>query len=161
MADRAPWSEDRARSILSEFQDMRGALLPMLHGLQEEFGCIDDPAIPLLADALNLSQAEVHGVVSFYEDFRTTRPGHHVLKVCRAEACQSMGAEALLAHAKAHLSVDRGETSADGVFTLETVFCLGNCALSPAVLIDEDLYGRVSPDRLDSLLADYREGAVA
>jgi formate dehydrogenase subunit gamma len=133
----------------------------MLHALQEEFGCVDGPAIPLLAEILNLSQAEVHGVVAFYEDFRTTRPGHHVIKVCRAEACQAMGAEEMLAHAKAHLSVDRGETTADGEFTLETVFCLGNCALSPAVMIDETLHGRVDADRFEDLVKACREGVAA
>lgn len=151
MAGFAPWSEDRARAIIAEHRQLRGALLPILHALQEEFGCIEDEAIPLLAEELTLSRAEVHGVVSFYHDFRRTRPGRHVVKVCRAEACQSMGAEGLLAHATRRLSVEPGGTSADGVFTLEAVYCLGNCALSPAVLIDGRLHGRVTPERFDSL----------
>lgn len=157
MAGRAAWSQDRAHSIISSYQDMRGALLPMLHGLQEEFGAIDAPAIALLADALNLSQAEVHGVVSFYHDFRRTRPGRHVIKVCRAEACQAMGANALLKHAKQHLSVDEGGTTGDDAFTLKTVFCLGNCALAPAVMVDEALYGRVDPGHFDALVVDHKE----
>jgi len=136
---------------------LRGALLPMLHGLQEEFGCIDPRAIPLLAEVLNLSHAEVHGVVSFYHDFRRTRPGRHVVKVCRAEACQAMGAETLMNHARTHLRVEEGGTTTDGAFTLEAVYCLGNCALSPAIMVDETLYGRVDPGRFYEVLATHAE----
>jgi len=157
MANPAPWSEDRARAIIAAHQGLRGALLPMLHGLQEEFGCIDEPAIPLLADALNLSRAEVHGVVSFYHDFRRTRPGRHVVKVCQAEACQAVGATDLMAQARAHLRADEGDTSPDGLFTLEAVYCLGNCALGPAVLVDETLYGRVDPGGFYEILSDHAE----
>lgn len=159
MAARAAWSQDRAQSIIAEHRNLRGALLPMLHGLQAEFGAIDAPAIPLLADALNLSQAEVHGVVSFYHDFRRTRPGHHVIKVCRAEACQAMGADALLEHIKQHLSIDEGGTTNDDAFSLEAVFCLGNCALSPAVMVDDDLYGRVDPGRFNAIVSERKESA--
>ncbi|EKV32637.1 NAD-dependent formate dehydrogenase gamma subunit [Caenispirillum salinarum AK4] len=151
MAGTAPWSEDRARTIIADHRSLRGALLPILHALQEHFGCIDDAAVPLVAAELNLSRAEVHGVVSFYHDFRRTRPGRHVVKVCRAEACQSMGAERLLDHARRRLSAAPGETTADGAFTLEAVYCLGNCALSPAVMIDDRLHGRVTPARFDAL----------
>lgn len=157
MAGYAPWSEDRARAIIARHRHLRGALLPILHALQDCFGCIDEPAVPLLAEELNLSRAEVHGVVSFYHDFRRTRPGRHVVKVCRAEACQSMGAESLLAHATRRLSVEAGGTSPDGAFTLEAVYCLGNCALSPAILIDETLHGRVTPERFDALTARAEE----
>ncbi len=156
MPERLPWSEEQAKAIISRYQSLRGALLPMLHGLQETFGCIDEEAVPLLADALNLSQAEVHGVISFYHDFRRTRPGAHVIKICGAEACQAMGAEELMSHARAHLMVGEGGTTADGAFTLKTVYCLGNCALSPSVLVDDTLYGRVDPSRFDSLLASHR-----
>ncbi len=151
-----PWSAERALSIVAEHAHQRGALLPILHALQETFGCIDEEAIPLLAGALNLSRADVHGVVSFYHDFRRTRPGHHTIKVCRAEACQAMGADALLDHVRRRLTVDLHGTTADGVFTVEPVFCLGNCALSPAVMIDGTLHGRVGPERFDALTADLR-----
>ncbi len=151
-----PWSAERAMSIVAEHARQRGALLPILHALQETFGCIDDAAIPLLAGALNLSRADVHGVVSFYHDFRRTRPGRHVVKMCRAEACQAMGADALLDHARRSLTVDAHGTTTDGAFSLEPVFCLGNCALSPAVMIDGVLHGRVGPERFDALTADLR-----
>ena len=155
MSGRAMWSEERASSLISNHQDQRGALLPMLHALQEEFGCIEDAAIRLLAKTLNLSRAEVHGVVSFYHDFRRTRAGRHVIKICRAEACQAMGAEALIEHAQRHLSTDLGTTTTDDVFTLEAVYCLGNCALSPAIMIDAQLHGRVDASRFDALVGVY------
>lgn len=151
-----PWSAERAMTIVEDNRHLRGALLPILHALQEEFGYIDEEAIPLLATALNLSRADVHGVVSFYHEFRREKPGRHTIKVCRAEACQSMGANALVDHIKKRLQVDFHGTTADGAFTLEPVFCLGNCALSPAVMIDENLHGRVSPDRFDELAAETR-----
>jgi len=151
------WSEERASSIISNYRHQRGALLPMLHGLQLEFGCIEDEAILLLADALNLSRAEVHGVVSFYHDFRRTRPGRHVIKVCRAEACQAMGANVLLDHMKSHLSVDVGETTDDGTFTLEAVYCLGNCALPPALMVDDQLLGRVDISKFEALVQTCRD----
>lgn len=155
-----PWAEEHACAILAEHQHLRGALLPMLHALQEEFGYIDDAALPLLAKTLNLSRAEIHGVVSFYHEFRRQRPGQHVLKVCRAEACQSMGAEALIAHIQDHLRIDFGQTSADGRFSLEAVYCLGNCALSPSLLLDDTLHGRVSPARFDALTAPLVQEAA-
>ena len=148
-----PWSAERAMTIVADNRHLRGALLPILHALQEEFGYIDEQAIPLLASELNLSRADVHGVVTFYHEFRRERPGRHVIKVCRAEACQSMGANALVDHIKKRLQVDFHHTTADGAFTLEQVFCLGNCALSPAVMIDGNLYGRVSTARFDALAA--------
>lgn len=156
MAGTRPWSEDHARQILEAHRGMPGALLPMLHALQEAFGCIDAAAVPLLADTLNLSRAEVHGVVGFYHDFRRTRPGRHVIKVCAAEACQAVGAEGLLAHIRQRLSVDPEggrDTNPAGTFTLQVVYCLGNCALGPAVLIDDTPHGRVTPARFDALAA--------
>lgn len=161
MGRHAPWDETRAHAIIAEHQHLRGALLPMLHALQAEFGFIHQQATPLLATALNLSQAEIHGVITFYHEFRHHSPGHYVLKVCRAEACQAMGAEALIAHIKDHLSIDFGQTSADGMFSLEAVYCLGNCALSPAMLVDETLYGRVSPARFDAITAPLAAAALA
>jgi formate dehydrogenase subunit gamma len=129
-----------------------GALLPLLHAIQDELGYVPPDAVPIVARALNLSRAEVHGVVTFYHLFRTTPPGKHVLYVCRAEACQSMGARALEKHVREKLKVDFHETTADGRFSLEPVYCLGNCACSPAVMIDETVYGRVTPKRFDELL---------
>jgi formate dehydrogenase subunit gamma len=133
--------------------DLPGALLPILHLIQDELGYVPDAAVPIVAKALNLSRAEVHGVVTFYHFFRTTPPGEHTLFVCRAEACQAMGARALESHARETLKVDFHETTADGRYSLEPIYCLGNCACSPAVMIDETVYGRVTPERLDELLA--------
>jgi formate dehydrogenase subunit gamma len=130
-----------------------GGLLPILHAVQEVLGFVPPDAVPLIAHELNLSRAEVHGVVSFYHYFRTERGGRHVVHVCRAEACQSLGAAALEAHAKKSLGVDYHGTSADGAVTLEPVYCLGNCALGPSLMIDEQLQGRVSPQRFDELIA--------
>ncbi|WP_299439723.1 formate dehydrogenase subunit gamma [uncultured Rhodospira sp.] len=157
MVDRAPWAEDRARAILAAYRAEPGALLPMLHALQETFGCIDAEAVPLLAEVLNLSRAEVHGVVTFYHVFRRTRPGRHVVKVCRAEACQAVGAESLLDHVRRSLAVEDGGTTADGAFTLQVVYCLGNCALGPSVMVDETVHGRVTPARFDAVAAIHRD----
>ena len=141
---------------IRELEHMPGALLPMLHALQEEFGYIHNEAVPLLARSLNLSQAEVHGVISFYHDFRHEAPGRHVLRICRAEACQSMGCDALIRHVEGHLGVRLGQTTPDGSITVEQVFCLGNCALSPSVMLDGKPYGRVSPQVADFLIDDAR-----
>jgi formate dehydrogenase subunit gamma len=142
----------RALERIQKLQHLPGALLPILHALQEEFGYIDEEAVPLLAEALNLSEAEVHGVISFYHDFRKTPPGRHVLRICRAEACQSMGCNGLIEHVEKRLGVKLGETTADGNFTVEPVYCLGNCALSPAVMLDAQPYGRVSATVADALI---------
>ena len=130
-----------------------GALLPVLHAIQDELGHIPADGVPLIAAALNLSRAEVHGVVSYYPHFRSEPAGRHVVQVCRAEACQACGAEALLAHAERVLGCERHHTRADGAVTLEPVYCLGLCAMSPAVRIDERLYARLTPERLEQLLA--------
>ncbi|RTL68745.1 MAG: formate dehydrogenase subunit gamma [Pseudonocardiaceae bacterium] len=134
----------------------RGALLPILHAVQEELGHVPPSVVPVLADRLNLSTAEVHGVVTFYRDFRTTPPGRVTVRVCRAEACQAVGGEALMEHAAASLGVVRGGTTADGAVTLDEVFCLGNCALGPAVQVGDRLHGRVTPARLDALIGQTR-----
>lgn len=149
-----PFSEARAASIIARRLAKRGAMLPILHELQEQFGYLDGRAIPLVAGALNLSEAEVYGVVTFYKDFRTEKGGRHLVQVCRAESCQSMGAEALARHAAERIGVEIGETTEDGEITLDEVFCLGNCALSPAVMVDGRLVGRVDDQRLDELVAD-------
>lgn len=131
-------------------------LLPALHRLQEKFGYIPDHAIADLAKAHNLAQAEVVGVIGFYHDFRRTPPGRQRLRICRAESCQAMGADALAMHASTQLGVEFGATTADGEVTLEAAYCLGNCACSPAVMLDDDLHGRVSVERLDAILAEGR-----
>lgn len=146
------WNAERAGAIIDEHRALRGALLPVLHALQEEFGYIDAAATPLLASALTLSQAEIHGVVTFYHEFRRSRPGRHVVKVCVAEACQARGSESLVEGLKARLGIDLGETAADGSFTLEAVYCLGNCALGPSVMVDERLHGLFHASRLDGVL---------
>jgi formate dehydrogenase subunit gamma len=146
------WEEARAQEIIAAHSGEEGAMLPILHDLQAAFGFIPEPAIPLVADALNLSRAEVHGVVSFYHDFRHQPPGRHVLKICRAEACQSMGGDAIGARARAKLGVDWGETTRDGRVTLDAIFCLGLCATAPAAMMDGHLAGRLTPTRLDALL---------
>lgn len=143
-------------ALISRLASIPGPLLPILHAVQAELGFIPPDAVPKIAEALNLSRAEVHGVISFYHYFRQHAPGTHVVQVCRAEACQAMNCEATEAHAKQSLGVDYHGTSADGQFTLEAAYCLGNCAAGPSVLIDNKLYGRVTPDRLDQILAEWR-----
>jgi len=129
-----------------------GALLPVLHAIQDALGFIPPDAVPRIAHALNLSQAEVHGVITFYHDFRSSPPGRHVLKLCRAEACQAMGAEALAARLTRRLGIAWKETTPDGALTIEPVYCLGNCALSPAALLDGKLRGRITADALDGIV---------
>ena len=134
-----------------------GALLPVLHAVQEALTFVPKDAVPLIARELNLSIAEVHGVVSFYHYFLQERPGRHVLHLCRAEACQALGSVALEAHAKAKLGVDFHGTTSDGAITLEPVYCLGNCALGPSLMIDQQLHGRVTAERFDALVTSSRE----
>jgi formate dehydrogenase subunit gamma len=134
-----------------------GALLPILHAVQEALRFVPKDAVPLIARELNLSVAEVHGVVSFYHYFLQERPGRHMLHLCRAEACQARGSVALEAHVKAKLGVDFHGTTLDGAITLEPVYCLGNCALGPSLMVDEQLYGRVTPERFDALVTQTRE----
>ena len=130
--------------------------LPMLHALQETFGYIDQAVVPLMAEALNLSRAEIFGTISFYHDFRKAPAGRHVVKLCRAEACQAVGSDALHAHCKTSLGVEWHGTTADGAVTLEPVFCLGLCAIGPAALIDDHPVARLDPARMDRLLAGLR-----
>lgn len=133
-----------------------GGLLPLLHEVQDRLGYVPKESVRQIAQAMHLSIAEVHGVISFYHHFRQAAPGRHVLRICLAEACQSMGAQQLLAHARAALGVELHETSADGALTLEPVYCLGNCACSPAVMVDNDLVGRVDAQRLDAIVEQCR-----
>ncbi len=159
MSTSQDWDADRALARIQELEHLPGALLPILHALQDEFGYVDKAAVPLIASALNISHAEVHGVISFYHDFRHVEPGRHVLKMCRAEACQSMGCEKTIQHVENRLGVKLGETTDDRGFTVEAVYCLGNCALSPAVMLDGKLYGRVSSEVADFLIDDAKRHA--
>jgi formate dehydrogenase subunit gamma len=151
-----PWDATRATAAIAEFASVQGATLPILHALQEMFGYIDDSAVPLIADALNLSRAEVVGTISFYHDFRRKPAGKHVLKLCRAEACQASGSEAMHAHAKRALGVNWHETTLDGIVTLEPVFCLGLCACGPAALLDDQPLARLDAAAFDAVLAEVR-----
>jgi formate dehydrogenase subunit gamma len=141
----------------ARLKTLPGALLPVLHAVQEALTFVPKDAVPLIARELNLSIAEVHGVVSFYHYFLQERPGRHVLHLCRAEACQALGSVALEAHAKDKLGVDFHGTTSDGAITLEPVYCLGNCALGPSLMIDQQLHGRVTAERFDALVTSSRE----
>ena len=147
------WSPDRASEIISQHCEMDGPLLPILQALQDEFGYVDEAAEPLIAAALNRSRAEIHGVVTFYHDFRHAPAGRHVLKLCRAEACQAAGGDALAARAEARLGIAMGATAPDGSVTLEPVYCLGLCASAPSAMIDGRVVGRLDEQRLDAVLA--------
>jgi formate dehydrogenase subunit gamma len=148
------WSAERAGEIIAQHSGQDGPLLPVLHALQEVFGCVPEPAVPIIAEALNLSRAEVHGVVTFYHDFRRAPGGRHILKLCRAEACQAAGGDALAARAEARLGVTMGTTAPDGRVTLEPVYCLGLCATAPSAMIDGRVVGRLDQQRLDAVLAE-------
>jgi formate dehydrogenase subunit gamma len=141
----------------AQLKHLPGGLMPILHAIQETLGFVPKDAVPIVANQLNLSIAEVHGVVTFYHYFLREKPGRHVVHVCRAEACQSLGAQALEAHVKKTLGIDYHGTTIDGSVTLEPVYCLGNCALGPSIMIDEQLKGRVSPARFDALMAPLRK----
>jgi formate dehydrogenase subunit gamma len=149
-----PWSETRTVEIVADHNALEGPLMPILHALQHAFGHVPEEAIPVIARELNLSRAEVHGVVTFYHDFRPELPGKHVLKLCRAEACQSMGCEPLVERAESKLGVSCGNTTADGRTTLEAVYCLGLCATAPSAMIDGRIVGRLDAKRLDKLLQE-------
>lgn len=150
------WSVEFAEDLSIKYKDQKGALLPMLHEVQDACGCIPDEAVTFLSDSLNLSKAEVDGVVSFYHDFRRKHHGEHIIKICGAEACQAAGSEALIRQIKKRL-VTYNEKSPGGFqkFSLETVFCLGNCALAPSIMIVNDLYGRVTEERFDDVLSIF------
>jgi formate dehydrogenase subunit gamma len=149
-----PWNKDVAMERIRGCLDREGPLLPILHALQEEFGYIDEAAEPLIAEALNITRAEVHGVVTFYHDFRNQPAGRHVLKLCRAEACQAAGGDSLAVHAEARLGLPLGTTSPDGSVTLEPVYCLGLCAVAPSAMLDGRVVGRLDLSSLDALLAE-------
>lgn len=148
------WSAERTAQIIAEHRGVEGSLLPILHAVQHAFGCVPEDAVPVIAHALNLSRAEVHGVVTFYHDFTSKPRGRRVLKLCRAEACQAAGGDALASHAQSRLGVDFGSTTADGRVTLEPVYCLGLCSVSPSAMLDGRLVGRLDEIKLDALIAE-------
>lgn len=148
------FDEGRAQEIIAEHLGLEGPLLPILHAFNEEFGYIDDAAVPHIAAALNLSRAEVHGVLTFYHDFRRAPAGRHRLKICRAEACQSRGSEDVARHCLAELGLDWHETTRDGELTVEPVYCLGLCASGPAALLDEEPLGLLDARRLVDALEE-------
>lgn len=149
-------TEAQVAAIIDEFKALEGPLLPILHGIQEEFGYVPQEALPVIAGALNLSNAEVHGVVTFYHDYRSKPAGRHVLKLCQAEACQSMGSDAVAAQVKAALGIGFHETTADGSVTLEPVYCLGLCACAPAAMLDGEVIGRVDADAVAEIVREVR-----
>ena len=150
---------ERVQALVDAHRGQPGALMPLLHAVQEALGHIPPDAVGIIAKGLNLSRAEVHGVMTFYHYFRHSPPGRHVLRICRAESCQAMNGAALEAQAQRSLDIKFHQTSADGAVTLEPVYCLGACACSPAVMLDGELHGRVTPARLDQLLAHCKERA--
>lgn len=151
MAGYRMWDDDGARQIVGGLVHLEGATLPILHALQDEFGYVDPKAVPLIADALNLSRAEVHGAISFYHDFKTSPSAGRVVKLCRAEACQALGCETLVAQLERDHGIRVDGPSVTDEVAVETVYCLGNCALGPSALVDGALIGRVDAQRLAEL----------
>ncbi|MEX2519706.1 MAG: formate dehydrogenase subunit gamma [Paracoccaceae bacterium] len=145
---------DDLKALIDSRLHLEGPLLPILHAIQSHFGHVPQSALPLIADALNITKAEAHGVVSFYHDFREAPAGRHVVKICRAEACQAVGADALAASTLARLGVEWGGASANGAVTVEAVYCLGLCACGPAVMVDGRVVGRVDEARMAGILAE-------
>lgn len=157
MNTQAVFDLDVIQAIISKSKATPGAMLPILHEIQDAIGCIPAGAVPLIAEELNLSRAEVHGVITYYHHFRQQHSARHVLKLCRAEACQAVGAEALAAYAKATLGCDFHENSTDGVFTLEPVYCLGLCASGPSMMVDDaEVHARMTTAKFDALLQELR-----
>ena len=149
-------TKERVEEILTAHIALEGALLPILHAVQAEFGHVPQEALPIIAKALNISRAEAHGVMTFYHDFREKPAGAHVVKLCRAEACQAVGANRVAAHAKKALGIDWHGTTLDGKVTLEPIFCLGLCACGPAAIIDGQLVGRVDEGKLTQIIGGLK-----
>jgi formate dehydrogenase subunit gamma len=143
--------------IVSELKAKPGALMPVLHAIQDELGYVPEDAIPIIANEMNLTRAEVHGVVTFYHDFRSHPPGRHIVKICQAESCQAAGSAALTDFAKKRMGIEFHQTTADKACSLEPVYCLGNCALSPSVMVDKEVFGRVTEERFDEILEEARQ----
>ena len=146
----------RTAAVIQELKGLEGPLLPILHGIQGEFGYVPSESLPVIAEALNISRAEVHGVVTFYHDYRNHPAGRHVLKICRAEACQSMGGDAIAAKIQQLLGIGFHETTTDGSVTLEPVYCLGLCACAPSAMLDGEVIGRLDADKLDEIVEEVR-----
>lgn len=156
MTNQTDLADDEISAVIGPLKDLPGALLPILHALQDRFGHVPETAVPLVAKALNLSRAEVHGTITYYHHFRQHPAGRHVVHLCRAEACQAVGAEALAEHAKKSLGCGFHETTKDGAVTLEPAYCLGQCAIGPSLLIDEEIHAKITPARFDALVAGLR-----
>ena len=147
----------RTQAIVDRLIGLEGPLLPILHEVQDEFGLVPQESLPVIAEALNLSRAEVHGVMTFYHDYRNHPAGRHVLKICRAEACQSMGGDALAERVKKLLGIDFHQTTLDGSVTLEPVYCLGLCSCAPAAMLDGEIHGRLDGAAIDELVQEARK----
>lgn len=154
MPKAAAWNEAEATDIIRRHDGQEGAMLPILHDLQAVFGCVPPAAVRLVADALNLTRAEVHGVVSFYHDFREQPAGRHVLKLCRAEACQSMDSERLAREVLDRLGLEWGDTTPDGRLTVEATYCLGLCACAPSAMLDGEPVARLTPASLQDIVRE-------
>ena len=144
------------QSLIAQLKEMPGALMPLLHAIQDTIGYIPEDSYLPISKALALSVAEVHGVVTFYHHFRTHPSGKHILQICRAESCQAMGSEKLEASIKAKLGIDYHQTTPDGAITLEPIYCLGNCACSPSVMMDDEVYGRMDALKAAELISEAR-----
>lgn len=156
MTNQTALADDEISAVIGPLTELPGALLPILHALQDRFGHVPESAVPLVAKALNLSRAEVHGTITYYHHFRQHPPGRHVLHLCRAEACQAVGADALAEHAQKSLGCGFHETTKDQAVTLEPAYCLGQCAIGPAMLIDDEIHAKITPARFDALVAGLR-----
>ncbi len=154
------WEPVTAQALIDDLKSKPGALLPILHAIQDRFSFIPEEAVALIAQSLTLSRAEVHGVISFYHHFRTQQPGRHVVEICRAEACQAQGSRALEAHAKAALGVDYHQTTADRNITLEPVYCLGNCSCGPSIRVGDEIHADVDTTRFDELVEGLKTDRV-
>ena len=152
MSASSDWTPQLIQAEVDALKHKPGALLPILHAIQDRIGFVPEGAVPIIAESLGRTRAEVHGVISFYHHFRTTPPGRHVVQVCRAEACQARGGRILEAHAKASLGVDYHQTTRGREITLEAVYCLGNCACGPSIRIGDEVRGRVTPEAFDALV---------
>jgi formate dehydrogenase subunit gamma len=160
MSDKAKWDPQTVQSIIASLQHKPGALLPILHGIQDALGYIPPDSVPMIADALQQTRAEIHGVITFYHHFRLTPPGRIKLEVCRAEACQARGSRHLESHVKEKLGIDYHHTTLDREFSLEPVYCLGNCACGPTIRIDDDVIGRITPEKFDLLVDELTTTAL-